>query len=164
MELLLLLLLLLVFTIISQFLPPASCFPPSNYKHHCDWCPRHSTASLISPPAAAADLRDEDACGYAGAAMATEINGGYVAAAAGAEFFRDGAGCGACYQLRCRDLRVCGDGGVKVVVTDAANRTGFLLASREAFAAMAKDGMADQLQLLAGGGSDNVVVPVDFRR
>ena len=80
------------------------------------------------------------------------------------DFFRDGAGCGACYQLRCRDRRVCGDGGVKVVVTDAANRTGFLLASREAFAAMAKDGMADQLQLLAGGGSDNVVVPVDFRR
>ena len=149
-------LLLLLFTI-SQF---ASCSPPSNYyKHYCDWCPRHSTASLIFPPAACG----EGACGY-GAAMATELNGGYVVAAAGADFFRDGAGCGACYQLRRRDRRVCGDGGVKVVVTDAANRTGFLLASREAFAAMAKDGMADQLQLLAGGGSDNVVVPVDFRR
>jgi hypothetical protein len=60
-------------------------------------------------------------------------------------------------QLRCRDRRVCGDGGVKVVVTDVANRTGFLLAG-EAFAAMAKDGMADQI-----AGSDNVV-PVDFRR
>ena len=152
-----LLLLLLVFTIISQYLPPASCSPPSNYKHYCDWCPRHSTASLmIFPPAAAG------ACGY-GAALAAELNGGgYVAAAAGAEFFRDGAGCGACYQLRCRDRRVCGDGGVKVVVTDAANRTGFLLASREAFAAMAKDGRADQL--LLASGSDNVVVPVEFRR
>ena len=155
-------LLLLLFTI-SQF---ASCSPPSNYyKHYCDWCPRHSTASLISPPAAAADLRGEGACGYAGAAMATEINGGYVAAAAGAEFFRDGAGCGACYQLRCRDRRVCGDGGIKVVVTDAANHTGGFLLAREAFAAMAnKDGMAaDQHQLLAGR-SDNVVIPVEFRR
>ena len=163
MELMLLLLLLFSF---SQFLPPASCSPPSNYKHHCDWCPRHSTASLISPPAAAADLRGEGACGYAGAAMATEINGGYVAAAAGAEFFRDGAGCGACYQLRCRDRRVCGDAGVKVVVvTDATDRTGGFLLPREAFAAMAnKDGMAaDQHQLLAGR-SDNVVIPVEFRR
>ena len=156
-----LLLLLLVFTIISQFLPPASCSPPSNYKHYCDWCPRHSTASLmIFPPAAAG------ACGY-GAALATELNGGgYVAAAAGAEFFRDGAGCGACYQLRCRDRRVCGDAGVKVVVvTDAANHTGGFLLAREAFAAMAnKDGMAaDQHQLVAGR-SDNVVIPVEFRR
>ncbi|RLN11843.1 expansin-like A4 isoform X2 [Panicum miliaceum] len=173
--------LLLLFTI-SQFLPPASCSPPSNYKHHhCDWCPRHSTASLLPPAAADLDGKrgGEGACGY-GAAMATELNGGYVVTAAGAEFFRDGAGCGACYQvgvtddcpannigctnananskLRCRDRRVCGDGGVKVVVvTDAANSTGFVLAG-DAFAAMAKDGMAGQL-----AGSDNVV-PVDFRR
>ncbi|PAN22287.1 hypothetical protein PAHAL_4G009100 [Panicum hallii] len=147
---------LLLLLTISQFLPPASCSPPSNY--YCDWCPRQSTASL--PPPAAADLGGtlggEGACGY-GTAIAAELFGGYAVAAAGAEFFRDGAGCGACYQLRCRDRRVCGDGGVKVVVTDVANRTGFLLAG-EAFAAMAKDGMADQI-----AGSDNVV-PVDFRR
>ncbi|RCV23258.1 hypothetical protein SETIT_4G284800v2 [Setaria italica] len=146
------LLLLLLFTI-SQFLLPASCSPSSkNNNYYCDWCPRHSTASLLPP--ASADLDD---CGY-GAAMAMDLNGGH-AAAAGAEFFRDGAGCGACYQLRCRDRRVCGDGGVKVVVTGAANRTGFLL-GREAFAAMARPGMADQLA--AALDDDNV--QVDFRR
>jgi hypothetical protein len=85
--------LLLLFTIISQFLPPASCSPYSNNnnKYYCDWCPRHSTASLLPPSAAGDD------CGY-GAAMAMELNGGHVAVA-GAEFFRDGAGCGACYQV-----------------------------------------------------------------
>ncbi|TKW23520.1 hypothetical protein SEVIR_4G297100v4 [Setaria viridis] len=146
------LLLLLLFTI-SQFLLPASCSPSSkNNNYYCDWCPRHSTASLLPP--ASADLDD---CEY-GAAMAMDLNGGH-AAAAGAEFFRDGAGCGACYQLRCRDRRVCGDGGVKVVVTGAANRTGFLL-GREAFAAMARPGMADQLA--AALDDDNV--QVYFRR
>ncbi|CAL4966314.1 unnamed protein product [Urochloa decumbens] len=149
-----LLLLLLLFATV-QLLPPASCssFGSSNY--YCDWCPRHSTASLFPPAAAGAG-----ACGY-GAAMATEeeLNGGPHVAAAGAEFFRDGAGCGACYQLRCRDRRVCGGDGVKVVVvTGAANRTAGFQLGREAFAAMARSGMADQLAALG----DNV--QVEFRR
>ncbi|CAN6200467.1 unnamed protein product [Urochloa humidicola] len=153
-----LLLLLLVF---YQLLSCASCCSPSNNhnNHYCDWCPRHSTASLFLPPAPAAG----GACGY-GAAMAREEelnNGGRGphVAAAGAEFFGDGAGCGACYQLRCAERRVCDDGGVKVVVTGgAANRTvGFQL-PREAFAAMARRGMADQLAALGHN------VQVHFRR
>ncbi|CAL5050232.1 unnamed protein product [Urochloa decumbens] len=143
-----LLLLLFLFSI-SQLLPPASCSSfSSSSNYYCDWCPRHSTASLFPP--ASAD-----------AAMATEevLNGGPHVAAASAEFFRDGAGCGACYQLRCADRRVCGGDGVKVVVAaGAANRTAGFQLPREAFAAMARSGMADQLAAL----DDNV--QVEFRR
>uniref|UniRef100_A0A0A9E634 Expansin-like EG45 domain-containing protein n=1 Tax=Arundo donax TaxID=35708 RepID=A0A0A9E634_ARUDO len=158
---LLLLLLLLLFT--CQFLSPASCSSStssSNNNYYCDWCPRHVTASLFPPAAAAAaDLNDAGACGYR--TMDTELlNGGHIFAAASAEFFRDGAGCGACFQLRCRDRRLCVDDGVKVVVTgsakEEANRTGFLLA-KEALAAMARHGMSDQLATLDS-------VQVDFRR
>ncbi|CAN6215573.1 unnamed protein product [Urochloa humidicola] len=92
---------------------------------------------------------------------AEELNdGGPHVAAAGAEFFRDGAGCGACYQLRCRDRRVCGGEGVRVVVTGAAtNQTSGFQLGREAFAAMARRGMADQLAAM-----DNNAIQVDFRR
>ncbi|CAN6173655.1 unnamed protein product [Urochloa humidicola] len=155
-----LLLLLLLFTI-SPFLRSASG-TPSKHNYCCDWCPRHSTASLFPPAAAGLDGKGDGggACGY-GAAMATEElnDGGPHVAAAGAEFFREGAGCGACYQLRCRDRRVCADGGVKVVVTGAANRTAGFQLGREAFAAMTRRGMADQLDALL---DDNV--QVDFRR
>uniref|UniRef100_A0A0A8Z8P4 Expansin-like EG45 domain-containing protein n=1 Tax=Arundo donax TaxID=35708 RepID=A0A0A8Z8P4_ARUDO len=151
-----LLLLLLLFT--GQFLSPASCSfstSSSNNSYYCDWCPRHSIASLFPPDA---DLNDAGACGYGDIDMEL-LNGGHIAAAS-AEFFRDGAGCGSCYQLRCRDRRVCGDDGVKVVVTpaaaEAANRTGFLL-TREALAAMARHGMSDQLASFDS-------VQVDFRR
>ncbi|CAL5040787.1 unnamed protein product [Urochloa decumbens] len=135
------LLLLLLFTI-SLLLPPASCSSFSNTNYYCDWCPRHSTASLLPPAAAMAMAKEE------------EINGGPHVAAAG-----DGAGCGACYQLRCADRRVCGGDGVKVVVAaGAANRTAGFQLPREAFAAMARSGMADQLAALG----DNV--EVQFRR
>nr|CAB3469069.1 unnamed protein product [Digitaria exilis] len=158
--------------LLSLFLAPASCGSPSSTYYACDWCRRPSTAAVVPPAAAAANNHNAEnggACGYGDTAMAMDlINGGldgggahFAAVAAGADIFRDGAGCGACYQLRCRDRRLCDeDGGVKVVVvTDApANRTGFLL-GREAFAAMARRGMADQL--IAGLGSG---VHVDFRR
>ncbi|RLM55728.1 expansin-like A4 isoform X2 [Panicum miliaceum] len=124
---------LLLFTI-GQFLPPASCSPPSSY--YCDWCPRQSTASLL-PPAAAdlgGTLGGEGACGY-GTAMAAELVGGYAVAAAGAEFFRDGAGCGACYQLRCRDRRVCGDCGCVACGAPRPARCGSASSSRPASAA-----------------------------
>jgi hypothetical protein len=65
-----------------------------------------------------------------------------------------------CLQLRCRDWRdwrVCGDGGVKVVVVaSVANRTRFVL-TREAFAAM----MAGSRVSSGLGGN---VVEVDFKR
>jgi len=52
-------------------------------------------------------------------------------------------------QMRCRDAKLCSAGGVRVVLTDfhRSNRTDFLLAG-PAFAALAKPGMAQQLNRL----------------
>jgi hypothetical protein len=51
--------------------------------------------------------------------------------------------------MRCRDAKLCSAGGVRVVLTDfhRSNRTDFLLAG-PAFAALAKPGMAQQLNRL----------------
>ena len=51
--------------------------------------------------------------------------------------------------MRCRDAKLCSSGGVRVVLTDfhRSNRTDFLLAG-PAFAALAKPGMAQELNRL----------------
>lgn len=135
--------------------------------HSCDWCtPRHSTVSILPTPTHAAHLTG-GACGFGAAPM--ELN----VAAVTADLFRHGHACGACYQmqLRCRDRRLCGEDGVKVVVADMAkqpeqegemNRTaGGSLQFRiteDAFAAMAKQGVS------AHELTRQRTLEVDFRR
>uniref|UniRef100_A0A0D9WUA2 Expansin-like EG45 domain-containing protein n=1 Tax=Leersia perrieri TaxID=77586 RepID=A0A0D9WUA2_9ORYZ len=94
-------------------------------------------------------------------------------AAVTADLFRDGHACGACYQLRCRDRRLCGEDGVKVVVTDLikqsdiqdTNRTAAAASlqfrvTKDAFAAMARQGVsADELT-----SNQHTAVEIDFRR
>uniref|UniRef100_A0A0E0LFT9 Expansin-like EG45 domain-containing protein n=1 Tax=Oryza punctata TaxID=4537 RepID=A0A0E0LFT9_ORYPU len=105
------------------------------------------------------------ACGFGAAPM--ELN----VAAVTADLFRHGHACAACYQLRCRDRRLCGEDGVKVVVADMAkqpeqegemNRTaGASLQFRitkDAFAAMAKQGVS------AHELTSHHTLEVDFRR
>ncbi|KAG9451691.1 hypothetical protein H6P81_004595 [Aristolochia fimbriata] len=68
------------------------------------------------------------ACGYG--EFGRDLNGGEVGAVA--KLYRNGAGCGGCYQVRCTNPELCDQDGLKIVVTDygEGDRTDFILSPR----------------------------------
>ncbi|XP_052171194.1 expansin-like B1 [Diospyros lotus] len=94
------------------------------------------------------------ACGY-GEYGRTVYNGNVGGVS---KLYRNGLGCGACYEVRCKIPQLCKATGVKVVATDygEGDNTDFIL-SKHAFEAMAKPGSASKL--FAYG-----VVAVDYKR
>ncbi|XVE57564.1 hypothetical protein DITRI_Ditri04bG0100200 [Diplodiscus trichospermus] len=72
--------------------------------------------------------------------------------------YRNGSGCGACYQVRCTNPQLCTDHGVDIVATDygEGDNTDFILSPR-AYARMARSDTA--AQLFAYG-----VVDVEYQR
>ncbi|OWM88304.1 expansin-like B1 isoform X2 [Punica granatum] len=98
---------------------------------------------------------DTGACGFG--SFGANINGGDVSAAW--DLYRDGLGCGACYQVRCTDSNYCSDKGVTVVITDqgSGDSTDFIL-SRRAFGRMAQT--TDKASSLFTIG----VIGIEYRR
>ncbi|KAK9286678.1 hypothetical protein L1049_015079 [Liquidambar formosana] len=117
----------------------------------CDRCVHQSKAAFFSKAAALSS----GACGYG--SLAIGFNGGQLAAAV-PSIYKDGAGCGACFQIRCKNTTLCSSAGTKVIITDLNrnNQTDFVLSSR-AFMAMANKGMGQDI--LKRG-----IVDVEYKR
>ncbi|KAH7514266.1 expansin-like B1 [Ziziphus jujuba] len=94
------------------------------------------------------------ACGFG--EYGRTVNYGNVAGVS--RLYRNGTGCGACYQVRCTNPQYCTRGGVNIVVTDygEGDRTDFIL-STKAYTKLAKPNLAQEL--LAHG-----VVDVEYKR
>ncbi|XP_028762628.1 expansin-like B1 [Neltuma alba] len=95
------------------------------------------------------------ACGYGD--YGRTVNYGMVAGVSG--LWRGGAGCGACYQVRCKDSKLCDYSGPMIVTTDfgAGDRTDFIM-SLNGFLKLGRDGKASQ-ELKNQG-----VVDVEYKR
>ncbi|XP_020574186.1 expansin-like A1 [Phalaenopsis equestris] len=122
----------------------------------CDRCVHKSKVAVFSPPSSL----PAGACGYG--SLALNFSHGLIAAAS-SKIYRDGVGCGGCFQIRCRNTELCNGAGVKVVVTDLdkSNRTDFRLSSR-AFAAMARPGMVAGLQTVGVVDAEHKRIPCDY--
>ncbi|XP_051129817.1 expansin-like B1 [Andrographis paniculata] len=94
------------------------------------------------------------ACGYG--EYATIVNDGLTAGVS--RLYKNGSGCGACYQVRCTIPTHCSKEGTNIVVTDFAigHYTDFVLNAR-AYASLALPNMASEL--IAYG-----VIDVEYRR
>ncbi|KAL8242464.1 hypothetical protein R6Q59_012766 [Mikania micrantha] len=94
------------------------------------------------------------ACGYK--EYGSTINGGEVTGVS--KLFKNGTGCGACYQVRCKYSQHCSEDGTKVVVTDhgEGDNTDFVLSAR----AYNKLALPGQAEILFSYG----VVDIEYKR
>ncbi|CAI9774688.1 unnamed protein product [Fraxinus pennsylvanica] len=123
----------------------------------CDRCVHRAKVTSFSK----AEALQSGACGYG--SLATGFNDGHLAAAH-PSLYKEGAGCGACFQIRCNDQALCSKQGTAVMVTDRNkdNGTDFVLSSR-AFAAMANKNMVQHILRLGLTDVQYKRIPCDYK-
>ncbi|GMI74440.1 EXPANSIN L1, expansin-like A1 [Hibiscus trionum] len=117
----------------------------------CDRCVHRSKATFVN----SVEALSSGACGYG--SLALGLGGGFLAGS-GSPLFKNGAGCGACFKIRCKNPNLCRGTGTKVTLTDRSygTQTDFVLSSK-AFMAMANKGKEQDI-LKAG------TVDVEYKR
>ncbi|KAE9447404.1 hypothetical protein C3L33_20681, partial [Rhododendron williamsianum] len=123
----------------------------------CDSCVHQTKVAFFSK----ADALSSGACGYG--SLAIGFNAGQLAAAV-PSLYKDGAGCGSCFQIRCQNKTLCNRQGTKVIITDLNqnNQTDFILSSR-AFRAMAYKGMDQGILKLGLVDAEYKRIPCDYK-
>ncbi|GMJ12673.1 EXPANSIN L1, expansin-like A1 [Hibiscus trionum] len=117
----------------------------------CDRCVHKSKAAFFSTDSPLAS----GACGYG--PLALNLGGGRLAAGV-SSLYKQGVGCGACFQIRCKDPKLCSKTGTTVTLTDqsSSGQTAFVLSSK-AFMAMANPSMVRDILKLG-------IVDVEYKR
>ncbi|XP_018849193.1 expansin-like A2 [Juglans regia] len=117
----------------------------------CNRCVHQTRAAYFTR----ASALSSGACGYGSLALGfnSELLAGGVAS-----LYNDGAGCGACFQIRCKNKTLCTGKGTRVILTDRNdnNQLDFVL-SIKAFTAMALQGMSQHVL-------DQGIVDVEYKR
>ncbi|KAK5837290.1 hypothetical protein PVK06_013100 [Gossypium arboreum] len=123
----------------------------------CDRCLYQSKAAYFSK----ANALSSGACGYG--SLALGLSGGHLAAGV-SSLYKDGAGCGACFQIRCNNSTLCSSKGTSVTITDINhnNQTGFVLSTR-AFMAMANHGMGQHILKLGTVEVEYKRIPCEYK-
>lgn len=121
----------------------------------CDRCLHQSKATFTSEISSGG-------CGYD--SLAQSFNGDLLASAL-PSIFKNGAGCGACFKVRCKDTRFCRTQGTTIMVTDSQGdkRADFVL-NKNAFGALAYNGMSQNLLNLGIVDIEYKRVPCDFNQ
>ncbi|XP_038888869.1 expansin-like A3 [Benincasa hispida] len=107
----------------------------ASFTSACDRCVHRSKTAYFSNDSPLSS----GACGYG--PLALGFVDGHLAAGI-PSLYKEGVHCGACYQIRCKDKKICSKTGTKVILIDQnvqSNRTDFIL-SKKAFSAMAQKG------------------------
>ncbi|KAK7256929.1 hypothetical protein RIF29_30532 [Crotalaria pallida] len=123
----------------------------------CDSCVHQSKAAYFKNDSPLSS----GACGYG--SLALDLGNGQVAGVV-PSLFKVGAGCGACFQVRCKNSTLCTKAGTRVVATDLndSNQTDFVLSSK-AFTAIAQKGQEQQIVKLGIVDIEYKRVPCDYK-
>ncbi|KAH9617866.1 hypothetical protein KSS87_021812 [Heliosperma pusillum] len=128
-----------------------------SYVTACDRCVHQSKAAYFSSDSPLSS----GACGYG--AVALNFNEGFLVGGI-PSLYNNGAGCGACFQIRCSNSALCSKSGTKVIMTDLNkdSNVDFVLSSR-AFKAMAKPGMDQGVLKLGIANIEYKRIPCDYK-